>query len=254
MSQEIRTIRADEADEFLTVLCQVFELDKDRASAVFYSEPGFDLDMKWALFDDGVMKSILTVSPLQFAEGQAMGIAGVATLPEFRSQGHAVSLLEACLSRYPRTLLFAQNETVYRRVGFETVDEVFRGPIAGQLEIGPEAVISLEENERRYANWAMQDPRRLQRDELRWSIWKWSLRSSEEYGPDGYVTFEAGIVREAVLPKGLDRWPVPEGAEWTGLGEVTRLLTVPAPIHPTGLKLMARGFTQSPHFFMTDQF
>ncbi|MFQ3677072.1 MAG: GNAT family N-acetyltransferase, partial [Fimbriimonadaceae bacterium] len=133
---EIRPIRGDEAETFLRLLCDVFELDFNRAHGVFFNEPMFDLQSKWALFDRGRMVSILTTVPLSFGWGDAIGIAGVATAPPERGKGRAGALVRfvvqnafdlGCRSAY----LFARQTAVYERVGFEVIDRVVRAPLIG---------------------------------------------------------------------------------------------------------------------------
>jgi hypothetical protein len=59
---EIRTIHESEGETFLRLMCGVFGLDFNRAYDVFFTEPLFDLDRKWALFEGNEMVSILTTS------------------------------------------------------------------------------------------------------------------------------------------------------------------------------------------------
>ncbi|MER3466893.1 MAG: hypothetical protein C4340_07395, partial [Armatimonadota bacterium] len=63
----VRTIREHETPAFLALLCDVFDLNPARAENVFRSEPFFDLDRKWALFEGERMVSCLTTVPLLFA-------------------------------------------------------------------------------------------------------------------------------------------------------------------------------------------
>ena len=98
---EIRPIHRQEADTFLELLCKVFALDLARAKHVFFKEPMFDLERKWALFEDGKMLSILTTTPLQFGFGKAFGIAGVATEESARGRGLGGQILGRVLERMP---------------------------------------------------------------------------------------------------------------------------------------------------------
>ena len=68
---EIRTIKESEGEAFLQLLCNVFKLDFDRAFSIFFSEPLFDLDRKWAMFDGPDMISISTTSPSGIWMGQS---------------------------------------------------------------------------------------------------------------------------------------------------------------------------------------
>ena len=131
---EIRRIAIGEAEQFLELLCGVFHLDVSRARPVFYDAVLFELDRKWALFEDGIMTSILTTTGLTFGWGRCIGVAGVATSPVSQGKGHAQRLLEVVLEQAKidgeaPAMLFAHQQTLYRRVGFTLNDEVVRGPI-----------------------------------------------------------------------------------------------------------------------------
>ena len=254
---EIRPIQPGEARAFLTLLCDVFELDVSRAEGIFHSEPLFDLQRKWALFAEGRMVSILTTVPLQFGWGGGYGIAGVATLPSERGKGHALRLLNAVHAHAlacgeGAALLFARERTLYERAGYALVDEVVRtplGPVAGEagLELVPyDSVVA------RYARWAEANPARLRRDAKRWDYWRWTLRMCVAC-PGGYVCSEGRLVREAISDAGPEAWAVAPGAEWLGLRSMAAALNVPeGGAHE--LWLMARDLPMPPQMFMTDQF
>lgn len=258
--RECRPIVAEEAEEFLTLLCNVFDLDKKRASSVFYAEPFFDLRRKWALFVDGEMASILTTTPMEFGLGRAIGIAGVATDERYRGQGMAQELLEVALARSAeegedKALLFAHQETVYERVGFETLDVVLRGDLrCGSTKKLIDA-LSHHEVMVRYREWQERDSRWLIRDEPRWRHWQWVYRSCEPVGTQGYMSYEPLLCREAVLYQEMDEWPLTPGTEWLGLRSLTEALGVPF-VGPAKEELlyMGRGFDDVPWMFMTDQF
>lgn len=256
---ECRTIRNEEANGFLHLLCEVFELDFDRASTVFYSEPFYDLDRKYALFRGGEMVSILTTTPLEFGIGNCVGIAGVGTRQNERGRGYAERLLDFALADsaekgQDKALLFAHQETVYRRLGFETIDLVVRGRL--NCVDKPQSVHSLdfEEVKSKYAKWEDGDSRWLKRDERRWKHWQWVYRSCEPAGDNGYFCYEPMLCREAVVYEKLEQWPLVDGAEWLGLRSVTDSLGVPLLSSSDHLLYMARGFDQIPSMFMTDQF
>ena len=121
---ELRTIRIEECNPFLELLCTVFELDFERARTIFYSEPYFDVNHKWALIEDGKIVTILTTTPLKFGWGDALGISGVATAPQGRNRGLAGSLLNFVLEQakvrsFDVCFLFARQETLYERCGFQ---------------------------------------------------------------------------------------------------------------------------------------
>lgn len=256
--EEARPIRLDEAETFLRLLCDVFELDYGRAHGVFMSEPFFDLDRKWALFEGGQMRSILTLTPLRFGWGAAVGISGVATHPRARGQGLAGRLLAAALdfasSRGEEAAyLFADDPRLYFRLGFVEVDRRVRGPILRDPEepLGPpmdfETVHSL------YEAWANEDLDRLRRSEGHWRLWKWHMRSCEKAGK-GYICHEAGLVREAIGLGVRAGWPVVPEAEWNGLAGVTEALAVPLRGRVEESYLLARGTRRVPQMFLTDQF
>lgn len=255
---EVRTIRREEAESFLSLMCDVFELDFQRATSVFYTEPFYDLDRKWAVFEHGVIQSILTTTPLKFGWGNACGIAGVATRPESRGRGlssrligqvqdHALKIGEgACL-------LFARDERLYSKLGFEVVDVVVRGPVRSMdaflppEPLGPAAVQNL------YNHWALQSDRRLLRDEQRWRFWQWSMRICEPFA-SGYLCLEVAQIREAVLSNHETQWPVSPGTEWIGLKSLTEEIGVPLLSCRQELIMMGYRIPSPPQMFLTDQF
>lgn len=254
---EIRPIQKHEAEDFLALLCRVFRLDQSRAQSVFFSEPFFDLNRKWALFKEGRMVSIVTTTPLIFGWGRAIGIAGVATEEADRRQGLSNQLLSAVLSRAEQdgegpALLFAHQATLYEQLGFELLDHVIRAPItcdnSDEAEpLGGDQVESL------YNAWAQGDPRRLIRDAQRWKYWNWMFRVCEPVG-SGYICQEPGMIREVVGAGQLGAWPCTSGAEWVGLRSMAKQLDAPIGTETEELLLMGRGFGHIPQMFMTDQF
>ena len=109
---EIRPIKETEAESFLQLLCDVFQLDFNRAYNAFFTEPYFSLQRKWALFEGPQIVSALQVVPLEFGWGPAIGIAGVSTRESFRNEGYAGRLIQKVLREYERngvetSLLFA---------------------------------------------------------------------------------------------------------------------------------------------------
>lgn len=255
---EIRPIREEEAETFLRLLCDVFSLDFERSNSVFYAEPFFDLRRKWALFEQGEMCSILTTTPLEFGDGRAVGIAGVATREDARRRGLAGALMETVLKESKRrdesrVLLFAQDTRLYERHGFEPIDEVLRGEIISCDRYEAQELLSISQVKERYDLWAKQDSARLRRDDKRWHYWNWSLRCCEPF-EDGYLCTETSTCREAVLDKKLDCWPVAKGTEWCGLKSMLEACPVPLRETRTESRVMARGFAKAPQMFLTDQF
>jgi Acetyltransferase (GNAT) domain len=255
---EIRPIRAHETDEFLKILCGVFELDFHRARTLFQDEPFFELDRKWALFEGGEMVSILTTTPLIFGWGRAVGIAGVASIPSRQREGHARKLLNRVLVESEKAgegpaLLFAADTRMYEAIGFVGIDRVVRGPVMSlPLEIDLDS-ISLNELQLKYEIWSMSDKDRLLRDGKRWAYWKWQFRESFTH-KSGYLCLENGQLRELLLSEPERKLPVPTGTEWIGLSSMTDLLEIPLGAISVPMYLMGHNFPGIPQLFMTDQF
>jgi hypothetical protein len=252
---DVRTIRVEEAEEFLRVLCTVFDLDFDRARPVFFAEPFYDLNRKWALFESGKIVSVLTTVPLTFGWGQAIGIAGVGTLIEARGQGYGTRLLEGVLAgsrerNEGSAYLFARQTELYGSVGFEVIDAVVRGSlIAGQGFV--DDPLSYDEVVNTYTRWSESAPNRLRRDEQRWGYWRWHLRLCDRFG-SGYICREPGLIRE-VIP-GSGPWPVRSDEEFLGLRSMAEKLNVPLANCDHETHVMAFGTSRKPEFFLTDQF
>lgn len=251
---ECRTIQESEAPSYLRVLCRIFDLDYARAESVFYHEPFFDLNRKWALFEDGKIRAVMTTVPLHFGDGPAIGIAGVGTLPDFRCRGYGQTLVEAALaSSEQRAALFAQQTTLYERRGFEVMDQVIRAPFQ-EVPIDADADLLMYGEVREiYEAWARLDPRRLHRDETRWGYWKWNLRMCTRVG-GGYICQEGETVRECVLESLPSAWPVFERGEWFGLRVLADEMALPIHSPANELIFMGKGFSDVPRMFMTDQF
>ncbi len=280
---EIRPIRAGEAESFLRLLCDVFGLDFGRAHRIFFTEPMFDLNRKWALLEGDEILSILTNVSLEFGWGKAIGIAGVATRIDRQNEGLASKLLEAVLAQAEKdgetgALLFAKAPTLYERAGFQVMDQVIRGPIDRASErseirgprsdisnpksVNPEPraqspepfkILDFQQVQDRYDHWSLQNPNRLRRNDRRWGYWRWNLRVCTEF-EDGYICSEAGLVRECVVSHPVDSWPLPAGAEWLGLESLANEIGVPLKTKDHELHLMTRNVPSCPQMFMTDQF
>ncbi|HLK15595.1 MAG TPA: GNAT family N-acetyltransferase [Fimbriimonadaceae bacterium] len=254
----IRPIAPDEAAEFLDLMCTVFDLEVERAKSVFYKEPLFDLERKWAVFSEGDMVSILTTVPLRFGWGRAFGIAGVATREDRRGLGFASKLLQHVCAHGESTgegaaYLFAREPSLYRGSGFAIADTVIKGSLDRMEEDAIPAMLDGEAVEARYAAWAGKDPNRLRRDDQRWRYWRWSMRVCTEFG-DGYLCSEGSVVREVVIDQPVAApWQTPD-AEWFGLESMTKLLSVPVTDAHFELYLMARNGPSNIGMFMTDQF
>jgi N-acetylglutamate synthase-like GNAT family acetyltransferase len=255
---EIRTIREAEAPDFLRLLCEVFELDYDRASGVFFHEPMFDLRRKWGLFESGEMVSILTTVPLEFGWGKAIGIAGVATVVSRQGKGLAGTLLERVLNDSEKmgesaALLFAREKGLYERCGFEVIDEVVRAEMDCEVDDRLSDSLMFDEVQEVYTRWSHAHPGRLRRDERRWKFWKWNLRVCASFG-DGYVCHEGKVIREIVVPTQPPAWKMPPNVEWVGLRSMAANLGLSLRKPETELYLMGLRSPGIPQMFMTDQF
>ena len=255
---EIRTIKNSEAEAFLELLCSVFDLDYHRAHSIFFSEPFYDLNRKWALFESNRMVSILTSVPLEFGWGRAAGIAGVATLQQEQGAGHATKLLrhvirESECAGETGVMLFARDTRLYERIGFQTLDEVVRGRVVAKPESEIPDGIGYEVVREIYDAWSHGTPNRLHRDDLRWQYWRWNLRVSTAFH-EGYLCFEGGVVREIVLNKPTSDWMLPPDTEWFGLASMADRLGARLVAPETDLYLMGLNVPGLPEFFMTDQF
>lgn len=136
-SLEARHIRDEELEWFLRVLCASFGLDYSTARRFFYDDPYFEVNQRWGLWlherAGRTLVSVATAIPLQILlNGRAVacyGIAGVATLPEYRRRGFANHLLQQMLhalyaERAPLAILQAFNHDFYRKLGWETVSVI----------------------------------------------------------------------------------------------------------------------------------
>ena len=255
---EIRPIREPEAETFLGLLCGVFDLDFARARSIFFTEPLFDLNRKWALFEKDRMVSILTTVPLEFGWGRAIGIAGVATALERQGEGFAAKLLTQVMKASaengePGVMLFAQDRRLYERVGFEILDNVIRGAMIARPEDEIPEGIGFDQVKAIYDAWSCGNPNRLRRDPLRWQYWKWNMRVSTAFH-DGYLCFEGGIVREVVIGEPASDWVLPLETEWLGLASMASRLGVQVASPEIELHLLGCNIPALPEFYMTDQF
>jgi predicted acetyltransferase len=255
---EIRPIKRGEAQDFLRLLCEAFDLDFERAKGVFFNEPMFDVNRKWALFLDGQIESILTTVPLAFGFGNAIGIAGVATRLSSRGRGLGGELLQEVLRSSQESgegpaLLFARETALYERVGFRLLDQVIRAPIQAGSNAPLEGVMPQHEVVNIYNDWAASRPNRLRRDDRRWTYWKWNMRFCCPFA-NGYICLEGATVRECIVDGPVDIWPIHAGTEWIGLRTMAGECHVPLGDEHFELHLMGRGFDEIPQLFMTDQF
>jgi predicted acetyltransferase len=254
---EIRPIRRAEADQFLTLLCQVFQLDQERANAIFFQEPLFDLERKWGLFEGSDILSILTTVPLEFGWGHAIGIAGEATRLDRRGEGHAANLLAQVLNEAGRSqesgaYLFAKETSLYERLGFDVLDVVIKGDVAQSTEPVGE-VVPFEDMKRMYDAWASGAPARLRRDARRWAYWRWTMKACHPLA-GGYFCLEGRQLRECITNGPQDAWPVPSGSEWVGLSSMADHMEVPLMNREEVMYFMGHKSPDVPQLFLTDQF
>lgn len=256
--RDIRPIKDYEAKEFLRLLCDVFSLDYHRAESIFFNEPMFSLERKWAVFEGGEMLSILTTVPLEFGWGKAIGIAGVATKEERRGEGLGAALLERVLAASEKNgegaaLLFAKDERLYGRLGFKTVDEVIRAKIIETTNDCHAPILSFDQVQDIYNDWASRSPGRLRRDEQRWRYWRWNLRVCTAVN-DGYVCVEGGTIRECVANTLPEQWGVGKDTEWFGLASMAKACRLNLSSVKHELHFMAYKCESVPQMYLTDQF
>ncbi|MBA3724907.1 MAG: GNAT family N-acetyltransferase [Armatimonadetes bacterium] len=253
---EIRTIEMGECEEFLRLLCKVFSLDFRRAHDAFFKEPMYDLNRKWAVFEDGVIVSTLTTVSALFGDGRGIGIAGVATEPERQGENLATMLLQEVLRQSesrgePRALLFAANEDLYVRCGFRVLDAIVSQPLPKAKSRSEPELLSRDQVRSIFDAWSEEKPYRLRRDDRRWDHWRWNLKTVYSQ-MSGYICHELGRVRE-VLPA-YEGLPSVEPAEWYGQLSLAEDLGIELTDPRKELNLMGRGFDRTPHMFLTDQF
>jgi predicted N-acetyltransferase YhbS len=255
---EIRPIRESEGEAFLTVLCDTFGLDFNLAYDLFFREPLFDLDRKWAMVEGQQLVSVLTTTPLEFGWGKAYGIAGVATRKDRQNEGLARRLIERVMRESARMgeeagLLFAADTRLYQGLGFETLDRVVRGTVLSlPLELDSEPM-PFAKLQHRYNEWSAGHPDRLRRDAQRWEYWQWNFREARVFR-DGYYTLEQGVIRETLFDEAQKKLPVPRGTEWLGLSFVADELEIPLGTVSVPMYLMGHNVPGQPQLFMTDQF
>lgn len=255
---EIRPIRRDEAVPFLRLLCDVFQLEFDRAQSVFFGEPMFDLHRKWGLFEEGQLVSILTTVPVEFGHGRGIGIAGVATRTDRQNEGMAHRLIQAVVRESETrgessAWLFAKNQALYRRCGFREVDDVLHADLSGEVDHETRELMGYEEIRRIYDDWSMRSPDRLRRDDRRWNYWKWNMRPTTPFA-DGYICYEGFQVRETVVEHRHEPWRFPAHTKWVGLKSMADRLELPIINARHDIYLMARNASFTPQMFLTDQF
>ncbi|GBC91802.1 hypothetical protein HRbin15_00261 [bacterium HR15] len=211
----------EDEEAFLRLLCQCFGFDLATARPYFYNDPYYPHNQRWGLWvGEGASRtlvSILTVIPLQMWIGEQLvpcvGIAGVATHPQYRRRGYARRLLTAVLNALhtqgiPGAALQAFDLDFYRPLGWEVVGSLMRVRVAPLLlpPFPPEGVRRALETDypairHLYEQRVRPATGRLLRDELRWSYLLWNFRHKLVYchngALEGYLIYdfvEAGWV------------------------------------------------------------
>lgn len=249
----IRIVQEHEAEKFLELLCEIFNLDFYRAKGIFFREPFYELRRKWAVFHNGKMIACLTTVPLEFGDGTAAGIAGVGVHPNYRGKGIASELLKFVAEKgaEKRLLLFAQDPRLYHKVGYQILDQV----IATPLPFNPNAQAPKRADFNHvcaiYNAWAEAKPNRLRRTPKRWELWTWQMKSCYRLRT-GYFCTDGDRIRE-LLPE-FQTIPSPEPLSWYGLESMAHLLKIPLTNPQRETFLMGLGFHEPPQMFMSDQF
>jgi predicted acetyltransferase len=126
---EIGVLEADEMEPLLNLMCEAFEMDLDAARPIFYSDPYLDVRNRYVLRVNRSIASCLTVVERECWIGEAIvrvaGIAGVATLPDYRRRGLAGRLLTETVQLlagrgFHIAALFPSSRNYYQNYGWET--------------------------------------------------------------------------------------------------------------------------------------
>lgn len=193
-----RGIRTSESDAFLVCMCSAYGMQLESVRSIFYSDPTFAVHNKRVLTDTrGTLFSCLTVIPakieLPIGCVPVVGIAGVATRPEYRGRGYASTLLslttEMAANTYgaPIALLYAEQPSLYLRNNWvpitrRTVQAVVRGratPLVGQDNGDPHQclIANLSDEPKRlkdvatyYRGRSKQKLGSFTRDQARWAL------------------------------------------------------------------------------------
>jgi len=255
---DIRPIFANEAEAYVKVLCDTFSLDFRRVMSILFDPMFSDFYTKWALFDSGVVESILTTVPVSFGWGLGIGISGVATRESSRRKGYARQLLDTVHQTNenagrPVALLFARDTRLYEDIGYVVVDDVVRASIKNikiRRKVGPIETPSVHYL---YNRWAEQDESRLIRDDERWKHWGWHLRTPTPCG-DGYACVEGNVLRE-IIKSNQESLELPDrDIHWFGLRTIAESMGISLINPQRELIFMARNAPKPPQMLMTDQF
>jgi predicted acetyltransferase len=209
---EIGTARPDELDAMLGLMCESFGLPFAAAREVFYSDPYFEIENKRVLRVNGRLISCLTlvdtVCWLGAGQARLAGIAGVATVPEWRRRGYAGLLLsetvrELARRGYALSALFPYAYGYYRKFGWELAGFAHRYLTApANLPSYPEAqrvrlahADDIPALERLYNAAARGKTFHCLRDAKRWRYLFEHVRQRVVYSPDkvqveGYLLYD----------------------------------------------------------------
>ncbi|MFN3690383.1 MAG: enhanced intracellular survival protein Eis [Fimbriimonadales bacterium] len=205
---EARQVAPDESEWFLRVLCAGFGLDMSVARRYFYDDPYFEVNQRWGLWlserGGRALVSILTAVPLTMWIGERRvslyGIAGVATLPDYRRRGFAAELLRRVLQSLaregaPLAILQAFNHEFYRKLGWETVGAIAHARLSPKqlprYDAAPLRRASIADHEavkQLHAQYGERRTGSLVRDERRWDYLFWNLPNLWVYEQHGQIT------------------------------------------------------------------
>ncbi|MCS7190045.1 MAG: GNAT family N-acetyltransferase [Fimbriimonadales bacterium] len=211
---EIRPTTPDESEWFLRVLCAGFNLDLSTARRFFYDDPYYEVNQRWGLWIEErggrTLVSVLTAIPLQIRVGAraipCYGIAGVATLPEYRRRGYASELLRVVVQalyaeEVPLAILQAFNHEFYRKLGWETVSVIAHArlepkqlPRYDSTTVRRATPADAPAVQALYAQTVVPRTGSLVRDERRWRYLLWNLPNLWvcDYGGqiEGYLFYD----------------------------------------------------------------
>lgn len=237
---------AAEKDAYFSLISELFSLDPAHVEQM-RCHPTINRSTLFGAFHEVSLIGALSRTPLTFGFGDAVGLSAVCVRPEFRKRGIGREMMSEAVGDSP-ALLFADRPEMYLTAGFKVVDRVIRGPIECWSQ---DQTIPLSQAKRMYESMAERDMSWLRRTD---DDWRGGV--IHEYRPceGGYLCWEPGICRDAVVNAAMDRWPVPPGTNWIGLESVTKQMSVPlvsqAPIH----LVMTKGMEEDPRMMMRDQF
>ncbi len=120
---QLRCAEPEELEDFLHVMCRVFDLPFEIAKIVFFSDPFLNNENNLVLMLNSQIVSCLTLLSLEAMIGgnevRMGGIAGLATLPEHQRKGYAARLMnyafEVCKERDLQFVVLDPSDINYYR-------------------------------------------------------------------------------------------------------------------------------------------